>query len=207
MDESKDAIFIKKIFEKREDIKIVSYTEANATKENLFDILNPPKVLHFSTHSLYEKDDNRDIEEPLMKSALALAGYNYNSEKNNFVGLLTALEFSNLNLYNTELVFLASCKSALGDIHSSEGVYGLNRASQLAGAKRVISAIWSVADRESAMMSEKFYTNIERGKGYVEALKISKLEMIEKQYHPFYWAGFIENGIDVKEENEKNSKN
>ncbi len=194
LEDSRDAIFIKDIFKDKKDIKIVSFTEENASKINLFNIQKSPTILHISTHSLYAPDRDITLEEPLLKSAFALAGYNNNME-NNFLGIVTALEFSNLNLYGTELVFFASCQSALGDIYSSEGVYGLNRASKLAGAKRVISTIWSVADKESAVLTKKFYINLKKHKDYIDSLRDSKLDMIKKGYHPFYWAGFIENGI------------
>ena len=111
---------------------------------------------------------------------------------------MSALEFSNLNLYNTELVLFSSCESGRGDIHSSEGVYGLNKGAKLAGAKRVISTLWSVASKESLELTNRFYEHLNENnmKGYSDALRETKLEMIERGYHPFFWAGFIENGID-----------
>ena len=186
-----------------EDIKTIFthnnvrvYSEKSGTKEMLSS-LNSPKILHLSTHSFYGVAGN-DAVDSLLKSGMALSGYNSYIPKQDTRGIMTALEFSSLNLYNTELVLFSSCESGLGDIHSSEGVYGLNKGAKLAGAKRVISTLWSVDSEASLELTNSFYEHLEENnmKGYADALKKTKKEMIEKGYHPFFWAGFIENGID-----------
>jgi CHAT domain-containing protein len=192
---SQDGILIKDIFKKRKkEVRVISFSEENATKKNLFK-LKRPTILHISTHSKYSKKNKMIINELLLKSTLIFAGHNTNDD-NDTSSIVTALDFSTLDLYRTELVFFSSCESGLGDILSSEGAYGLSRAAKLAGAKRVISTIWEVSDEMSAMLTKTFYQNIERGKGYVDALKQSKLEMIDNGYKPFHWAGFIENGMN-----------
>lgn len=195
LEHSEDGVIIKEIFEKRKkDVKITSFSGKDASKENLFRV-KKPTILHISTHSKYSKKNKITINESLVKSALTFAGHNINAD-DDFSSIVTALDFSTLNLYHTDLVFFSSCESGLGDILSSEGAYGLSRAAKLAGAKRVISTIWEVSDEKSAIITKSFYSNIEKGKGYVDALKESKIEMIEKGYKPFYWAGFIESGMN-----------
>jgi len=185
--------FMKKLFNKN---RVSSYTGKEGTKKVL-ESLDSPKILHLSTHSLFG-EDNVSVEDSLLKSAIALSGYNAIIGSNSTQGIMTALEFSTLNLYNTDLVLFSSCQSGLGEILGAEGILGLSRGATLAGAKRVISTLWSVADKESIELTKRFYEQLKQNnmKEYAEALRKTKIEMIEQEMSPFFWAGFIEYGID-----------
>ncbi|SFV69222.1 Argininosuccinate lyase [hydrothermal vent metagenome] len=189
-DEAKN---IKDIFAQK---NVYTYSDRKGTKEVL-NALDSPKILHLSTHSFYGKDDKSNVDS-LLKSGMALSGYNNFIAKEDTRGIMTALEFSNLNLYHTDLVLFSSCESGLGNIYSSEGVYGLNKGAKLAGAKRVISTLWSVDAIASLKLTNSFYKYLKENnmKGYANALRETKKEMIKEGYAPFYWAGFVENGID-----------
>jgi len=212
-DTKDEAKYIKSVFGEE---RVKSYSGHSGTKGLLYS-LDSPKILHLSTHSFYE-DDTEKVDS-LLKSAMALSGYNEELKEGNFQnrGLMSALEFSTLNLYNTELVLFSSCESGIGESHSAEGVSGLNRGAKLAGAKRVISTLWSVDSKGSLELTNRFYKHLKEDRlGYAHALKTAKLFMINqepayqlpnkdittKEYemtkirHPFYWAGFVENGIN-----------
>ncbi len=185
LDSSKEIEIIKKYYS-----NIEIYTNKKATVENLMRIVSP-KILHISTHGFFFND--KTILNPMRRSALALTSANDAMFQSNLRGIATALKLSNMELYGTELVVLSACETGLGTPQNAEGVIGLPKAFIQAGAKNVIMSLWSVSERQTALLMEKFYTNVANGKEYALALRDAKLEMIEK--HPYYWSAFIISGI------------
>ncbi len=61
-------------------------------------------------------------------------------------GILTAREIGDMDLQHTRLAILSACKSGLGEANSSEGVYGLQRAFKIAGARQVLVTLWEIPD-------------------------------------------------------------
>ncbi len=131
---------------------------------------------------------------PLMRSGLVFAGankvWNLEESKEGEDGVLTAQEVANLNMRKTELVVLSACETGLGDIKGSEGVYGLQRAFKMAGAKFIIMSLWQVPDAETEEFMEIFYNNLTRTKDLKESFAITQRNM-RKKYSPFYWAPFV----------------
>lgn len=165
-----------------------------------------PDIIHFSTHGYYdvhlEKRDNlteknnylNDVYFPLFKSYVKLAGANCeNCPDTENDGKLTAYEVSQLDLSNTELVVLSACKSNLGDIVDNEGVYGLQRAFKLAGARYVLATLWDVDAKATRLFMEEFYKNLLVLKNIRSAFHTTQDWMRQqKEYHdPYYWAGFV----------------
>jgi CHAT domain-containing protein len=105
-------------------------------------------------------------------------------------GILTAYEISQTNLSNTELVVLSACETGLGDIQGNEGVYGLQRAFKIAGAKYLIMSLWQVPD----LQTSAFMTQILTKTGWKEmtipdAFRQTQQEMRQRFLDPFGWAG------------------
>ena len=133
---------------------------------------------------------NSEILNPMLKSGIALSGANASIRKQQGNGIISALELSGINLEGTELVVLSACETGLGEIEEAQGVTGLNRAFMHAGAKEIVMSLWSVSDRVTASLMERFYENIKSTKDYGEALREAKIWMIsERNSHPYYWSG------------------
>ena len=127
---------------------------------------------------------------PELGSGIALAGANREAARDadGLVqadpGILHALEVADLDLRGTELVTISACQSGLGRVSSGEGVLGLQRAFQLAGARSTVSSLWRVDDWATQALIVEFYRNlVERKLGKLEALRQAQLAML-RQYDP-----------------------
>jgi CHAT domain-containing protein len=172
-----------------------------------------PRILHIATHGFFFPDPeatsaSRGLGEaepvfklsdnPMIRSGLILAGGNYAWQHGRPVspdredGILTAYEISQMNLANTELVVLSACETGLGDIQGNEGVYGLQRAFKIAGAKYLIMSLWQVPDRETMEFMTAFYRNwLEEELPIPDAFRKTQREMRDRFFNPYSWAGFV----------------
>jgi tetratricopeptide (TPR) repeat protein len=200
-----------KLLLEKSNYNVSCYTGISASEEAFKSLGKSisPAIIHISTHGFFfpepEKDYNtrqgegRDIfklsDNPLFRSGLILSGANFFwSTDKRFEGIedgiLTAYDVSNMDLSNTELVVLSACETGLGDIKGGEGVFGLQRAFKVAGAKTIIMSLWKVPDKETVELMELFYTNWLGGMTKHGAFNKAQKEM-RKKYEPYYWAAFV----------------
>jgi CHAT domain-containing protein len=187
----------------------------------------PSRILHLATHGFFlpnrksERSERtplgdsdpalaaarrlsrlRATEDPLLRSGLVLAGANAPDaegipEPGYEDGWVTAAEIALLNLRGTELVVLSACESGLGDVRSGEGVYGLRRAFQYAGARTLITSLIKVPDAPTRDLMRRFYSGLKAGKGKLEALHGAQLQLLRERRakngaaHPLFWASFV----------------
>lgn len=176
----------------------VMLTRGRATKAALVGA-RAPWLLHVATHGFFVPDapvaNAASIEDPLLRSGLALAGAN-RRDGGHADGLLMALEVSGLDLWGTQLVVLSACDTGLGDVRSGEGVYGLRRALVLAGSETQVLSLWNVDDLATRDLMKGYYTALLAGAGRAEALRTVQLKMLtsSRRKHPAFWAGFIVSG-------------
>jgi len=151
---------------------------------------------------------------PNLLSGIVLAGANQPPEGGDD-GILTAEEVQTLDLRGTELVVLSACETGLGKSAGGEGLLGLQRAFQVAGAQTVIASLWKVDDAATRGLMERFYDNLwTKNMGKLEALREAQLWMLRKRgprglkpvetdagtaeasnrLPPYYWAAFVLSG-------------
>ena len=76
-------------------------------------------------------------------------------------GFLQASEVVQLPL-NADLVVLSACDTAVGPLEGEEGVETLSQAFLLAGARTVISTLWSIDDDTTLFLMKSFYAQLAR---------------------------------------------
>ncbi len=123
-----------------------------------------------------QQTPSQNPEDPMLRSALAFAGANAWLQGKTLPneagkGLVFAQDVAALDLWATELAVLSACNTAMGDIKIGEGVFGLRRAFAVAGAKTLVMSLWSVPDRATALLMERFFTNLQQGLGRADALQ------------------------------------
>ena len=187
-------------------VPTVTYLSENATEEQIRG-MNSPAILHVATHGFFmesagyaegrsfngiEKTRN---ENPLLRSGLLLAGAQLTVDgegtDNDHDGILTAYEAMSLNLDSTDLVVLSACETGLGEIRNGEGVYGLQRAFQTAGAQSVLMSLWKVDDQATQELMTEFYRQWLKHGDKAEALDEAQQKLRASFPHPYYWGAFV----------------
>ena len=180
------------------------------------------RVLHLATHGFFLTDacgggaasgtrgvgglagaPRRPAENPLLLSGLALAGANRRAlaSADGDDGILTAEEVAGLDLSGVEWAVLSACDTGVGEITAGEGVFGLRRAFQIAGARSVIMSLWSVEDQSTrAWMTALYEGRFDRNRPTADAAHEASLALLRDRRtkglstHPFYWAAFVAAG-------------
>jgi CHAT domain-containing protein len=176
-------------------------------------------VLHLATHGFFLSDacraraaagtrgvgglagaQARSAENPLLLSGLALSGANRRASvgAEGDDGILTAEEVASLDLSGVEWAVLSACDTGVGEIAAGEGVFGLRRAFQIAGARSIIMSLWSVEDQSTrAWMRALYEGRFERNRPTADAAHEASLALLRARRgkglstHPFYWAAFV----------------
>lgn len=190
--------------------KVQLYTGKKASKLNFTqNVQGSHSILHLATHGFYfppKKDKTNTTEtfndkikytdKPLLRSGIVFSGVNKYWSSNTMGethnnGIVTAQEIANLDLSKTGLVVLSACETALGDINSTEGVYGLQRGFKMAGVNKMIMSLWPVPDKETAELMQHLYENIARGETFYNSFYKARAKIKQKYKDPYQWAGFV----------------
>ena len=179
---------------------LVELNQNKASEQSVRETAPKSRYLHFATHGFFadesikamvaKQDDNKRImgekvvatgENPGLLSGLVLAGANLAPKRYGDDGILTASEVAELDLTGVELAILSACETGLGKTAGGEGLLGLQRAFQLAGARTVVASMWKVPDLATKELMTRYYENIwEKKMGKLEALREAQLWMLKE---------------------------
>ena len=169
------------------------------------------RYLHIATHGFFVPDSctdasqpqNASMHDPLDRCGLVLAGANARRAGSRATsdGLLTGNDIAGLDLLGVERVVLSACRSGSGDIGRTEGVFGLQRAFRVAGARAIIMSLWPVEDdATSAWMTALYSSALAKGAPAALATReasrtiLARLRRADRTPDPRIWGAFIEVG-------------
>jgi CHAT domain-containing protein/tetratricopeptide (TPR) repeat protein len=198
----------------------VQLTGAAASESAFKQQAQGKRVLHLATHGFFlggkcasalgagEKPGGDASvlspgENPLLLSGLALAGANHRQAAgpDEEDGILTAEEIAALDLSGVEWAVLSACDTGIGEVKVGEGVLGLRRAFEVAGARTLILSLWPVEDQAARdWMRQLYRARLVLGLTTIDAVHQANLHTLRQRRasgqstHPFYWAGFVAAG-------------
>ena len=234
-----EILVVRRFFERRYPRARVQTLEGAEATEQAFRRLAPGhRWLHLATHGFFAPPNVRSALAPEPRgpgpaggvlptsfsrhdvggfhpgllSGLVFAGANRTPTLDAADGILTALEVGELDLRGVELAGLSACETGLGEAAGGEGLLGLQRAFQVAGARSVVASLWQVQDDATRKLMERFYENLWLKKlPRLVALREAQLWMLregakrgfgradhpadqKRRLPPYYWAGFVLSG-------------
>lgn len=158
-------------------------------------------ILHLATHGKYIVNNDVGVyhngDDALTNSVLAFSGVNerpiFGFEQDD--GIVTALDISQMNFPNLDLVSLSACESALGEYGIDDSIMGLQRGFKIAGANTILMSLGKVDDEATKILMIELYRNLMSGETKHQSLKDAQkhLRKVEngKYDKPEYWASFI----------------
>jgi CHAT domain-containing protein len=224
----------------------VLLTAEKATKRRTLEAIQSARFLHLATHGYFarlqapadpvpdtgvtpsqagaESPDDAPALFPGLLSGLVFAGANrpqsdpLTDSIDVGAGIMTAEEVAGLDLSTCELAVLSACETGRGRVTGGEGVIGLQRAFQAAGARTVVGSLWNVDDEATRVLMTYYYENLWRRRlGPLEALRQAQLKVLTDgtasdqdrrlgpterkstavsvaRVHPRYWAAWVLSG-------------
>jgi CHAT domain-containing protein len=156
--------------------------EAAFTHDSAVRALQEHDQVHFATHGLF------DPIAPLFSSILTAPEAGEPSR-------ISLYEVMDMKL-RARLVVLSACETDRGKLMGGDEIAGLTRTFLLAGADTVVSSLWSVSDESTSLLMQGFYRRLKQGRPAADALRESQLEVRKQFPHPFFWAPFVETGVE-----------
>lgn len=157
-------------------------------------------IMHIATHGDYIQKEGRKkekVNKPLFTRSSHFNGSSSESfhleGKSSLLfsdGVMTDVEISYLNFYNTDLAVLSACKTALADVRGDD-LFGLQRGFKKAGVQSLIMSLWNVSDEATNYIMSSFYKFYLSGDDKRVAFQKAQAVLRERFPEPIFWAPFI----------------
>lgn len=92
---------------------------------------------------------------------------------------------------DAQLVVLAACASAGGEVLAGEGLQGLSSAFLAAGVPALVATLWPVDDLATARLMERFYDRLAGGSTVGQALREARAESARQGEALADWSAFV----------------
>ena len=192
---------------------------AGATESALKRATRGMRVVHLATHGFFlgawcqesiagagpvkspnTRVPNAGAPAPLLLAGLALAAANDRLQRaaEQDDGMLMGEEIATLDLQGVEWAVLSACDTGLGLPRAGEGLFGLRRMFQIAGARTVIATLWPIVDQTTReWMTAAYEGRFVKAWSTSEAVRAATIRILAgkrargESTHPAYWAAFI----------------
>jgi CHAT domain-containing protein len=168
------------------------FLEQKASYKEFTDHLKEVNVLHISTHSFLQEQDNIPVLQLADDKLFLFELYG--------------------KYFQPQLVVLSACRTGHGILAEGEGIISLARGFIATGAGGIVAGLWNMNDESTAQLMGAFYGELTKDHQPADALHAAKLQWLQKQSAqsiqklPYYWAGLIYSGDNEPVYIEKNKR-
>jgi CHAT domain-containing protein len=133
------------------------------------DAFSRAAFIHITSHGVFRRDDP--------SFSMLLLGSD----------VLTPVDLAGMAI-QAELVTMSACSTGRA---LTPGFEGFCRAFLLLGVPSLIGSLWDVEDSATALLMDRFYSNLSQSPDLAAALRQAMLALKAQNEHPYYWAGFV----------------
>lgn len=162
-------------------IKCHTYTGSEATRTNLMrKEVRESTILHIASHGYFSS---------YMPDVVGIA---FTPEAESDTGFLALSDLFSAKFANS-LVVISGCETGVGSYVEGEGYLSMSRGFLAEGVTTVISTLWPVSDRASALFMKAFYRSLSNNGSPMRVLSEAQRELKTNPRYkaPLYWAGYL----------------